>query len=156
MISERSVWHSVCVDLLSVVEGYDSRQALPSMSAEDLRRKAIRMNRLDRKWFRDALIPRNIQREYYQDTVFRVQFLPGGEWIIVMFTDGTIHLYDTMNMTKPIAAAQDSSGNDSNHEIAISSTSHPGSLIYVTERRWNRGYVTQRLLRGNQELTRCY
>lgn len=141
MLSERSVWHSVCVDLLAVVEGSDFRQALPSMSAEDLRGKAIRMNQLDRKWYRSALVPRNIHRQYCEDTAFRVQFLPGGEWIVVMFTDGTIALCDTANTAKPVAAAQDSSGSDSNHEIAISSTCHLGSLTYVTERRWNRGYV---------------
>lgn len=139
--NNRFIWYKVLVDILAIIWLPGVLQALPSMSCHQLRRKAIWISRLDRWWYQELLMPTKIQRHHCATDVIRAQFIQGGEWILILFSDGSIGLFEKNDLEKPKVEVPYSSTMDNFFAMGISFSQRLGSLAHVTRQGWNSGYV---------------
>jgi hypothetical protein len=144
MMDERSrVWHRALVDILSVIYIPGVREALHSMSSEELRHRAICMTRLDRRWYQGSLMLGKVQRHHCESNAYRVQFIQGGEWIVMMFSNGSLQLCRAHSLAEAtIRIPYSTSGwADAHFEMGVSLSCRLVTLVHVTEKRWNNGYA---------------
>lgn len=146
----RSIWYKVLVDILAIIWLPAMLQALPSMSCQQLRQEATRISRLDRRWYEGSLMPTKIQRHNCATDILRVQFVQGGEWILMLFGDGSIGLFDQNDLEEPKVDVPYSSMVDNFFEMGVSFSQRLGSLAHVTRQGWNSGYVSYSLEHGKR------
>lgn len=137
----RSVWYNVLVDILAIIWLPGLLQAVPSMTCEQLRRKATHMSRLDRRWYHGSLVPVKIQQHHRVNDVVRVQFVQGGKWILMLFGDGSVRLFDKDDLAEPKVDVPYSSTVDNFFDMGISFSQRLGSLAHVTRQGWDSGHV---------------
>jgi len=139
-MDERSIWHAALVDILSVIHIPGMLEGMPSMSSQELRRRAIRMIRLDRRWYQGPIVPGEIERQHCGRDTYRVQLIQGGAWVLVMYNDGQLQLCRSDNLAEPNICIPSTDPN-AHFEMGISLSSRLETLVYVTEKRWNSGYA---------------
>jgi len=104
-MSERSVWLYVLRDILEVIPLPRLRHALPSMLSSELRGKAAMITRLDALWGRDTIHPANIESYRLDLGVMAIEVIPGGDWVLKLFEDGSLHLHHRRDFAGPLATA---------------------------------------------------
>lgn len=78
------------------------RSLLP-MSSRELRFKAARVIRINDLWNQSTpIIPSKIQTHLVTDEVIGVEVLPGGECVLKLFGDGTLHLHRRDDLVMPV------------------------------------------------------
>jgi hypothetical protein len=140
-MDERSIWHGALVDILSIIYVPGVQEVMPSMSPEELRRRATHMTYLDRRWYQGSLVPKKIQRHHCESNVHSVQFIQGGEWVVMMFSDGRLQLCKAHDLAEASICIPYPTTPDAHFEMGIFLTSWLVTLVHVTEKRWNSGYV---------------
>src|ERR1700737_3092401 len=103
-MGERSIWMAVLKDITEVIPLHGSIPALPAMSSSELRLKAMTMARLDELWRRDTVYPVKTDRQLVDSDVILTEVIRGGDFILTLTRDGTLRLYHTQNVTKPLLA----------------------------------------------------
>jgi hypothetical protein len=101
-MEERSIWDAAFRDILEVIPLRGIRYALPDMTSTELRRKADRIGRVDNLWSHDTIHPVKIERHSLSPDICRVEFLPGGEFILTLCKDGELQLRNTRDFIKPL------------------------------------------------------
>jgi hypothetical protein len=140
-MDERSIWFAALVDILSVIHIPGLLEAMCSMSSEELRRRVLRMICLDRQWYQGPIIPGKISRQHCETNTNRVQFIQGGEWVIMMFSNGQLQLCRACNLAEPSICIPCSTEPNLRFEMGISLSCRLETLVHVTERGWISGYA---------------
>jgi hypothetical protein len=71
------------------------------MSTKELRKAATRMAHLDAKFEKDIVAPTSIQGLTLKSGMALAEVFPGGDWIITLHEDSTLHLNRTMEFDGP-------------------------------------------------------
>ena len=93
-LESRYVWQHVLRDILSVIPLPNLRHALPQLSVDELKQKAIIAARLAHKWNQATIVPHNARKFECDCDVSCFQLLPGGKWMVVAQCDGNLELHD--------------------------------------------------------------
>lgn len=99
---ERSVWLAVLCDILQVIPLRRVLYALPTMSASELKQKAVLITRLDSLWSLETVRPVRISNHPLGAGICRALIWPGGDFILILVEDGTLQLYRYQDMTVPL------------------------------------------------------
>ena len=100
-MSERSVWSSTLEDILQVMPLRAIQHAMPSMSSQELRQKAVRLARIADVFNGDYIEPKYTHSTSWSggrsllrlEVLLRVEVAPGGHSILILYQGGTIQLY---------------------------------------------------------------
>lgn len=94
MTLERSIWYDVLQDLLRILPVSRIQRSLLSMTAADCKSEAVRLARMDSTWRHSDIDPAEIRRFSCESSeVIQILFLPGGEWLLTLLSDGALRLY---------------------------------------------------------------
>jgi len=99
---ERSVWLTVLRDILQVIPLRRVLEALPTMSASELKEKAVLITRLDSLWSLESVRPVRISSHSFGAGIRKALVWPGGDFILILIEDGTLQLYRYQEMTVPL------------------------------------------------------
>jgi len=139
----RAVWSLVLQDLMGVMPFHVVRHSSHLMSAEELRRRAIRAARIDDLLDHDVIQPAKFHVETYQD-VAKAAIAPGGKWLLMLYEDGSIHLHLTRDLTEPpllviprpdFPQPLDWNATDMNNNIIV--TSMCGQYVIIVSESFN-------------------
>jgi hypothetical protein len=100
LMSERSVWLDALRDVLEVIPLPRLRHVLPCLSSSELRTKAAMISRLDDLWSRGASHPAHIESYRPSSGIIAIEIMPGGDWVLNLFQDGSLHLHHRRNMAE--------------------------------------------------------
>ena len=102
IFGEHSVWIAVLRDIMDVIPLRRVVHALPSMSASELRQKAMLITRLDSVWSFNTARPMKMASHPLDFEVCVVHIWPGGDFILTLLRDGELRLYPIQDMTNPL------------------------------------------------------
>lgn len=109
-MEDRSIWQYALSDILSVVPIPRLKHRLHLMSSRELRIQTLKMFRLHWSWLKGPVEAKRVRTctvgERGSREAERVQFIPGGDWILVMLSDGTLLLCHIEALDKPSACAE--------------------------------------------------
>jgi len=100
VVEERSVWSAAVRDIVGVVPLRRVRHELPSMTSEQLKRKAMQIARLDNLWSHESIHPVKVERHPLDAGVRRAEVVLGGDFILTLFKDGTLQLHRARDMSQ--------------------------------------------------------
>lgn len=95
MIGDRSVWSLVLWDLADVKNLPHVKYKIPSMTADELRMKAIHITRIDELWSQDGIKPIRIEDHFVDSDAVKVEVTPGGRGILIQLENGDLELHDS-------------------------------------------------------------
>jgi hypothetical protein len=98
MMGERVVWSLALADILEVAHLPFLQHTMHMMSSMELRQQAILVARVDCLFDRDVIEPANVQSYPAGADVTQAAIAPGGEGIMLMYDDGTLHVHKTRNL----------------------------------------------------------
>jgi hypothetical protein len=139
IMQERSIWSTVLGDILDVVALRTVRDAMPSMSSQDLRNTAVRAMRIDQLFNNnDVIRPVKVKHIPCSQDAAKIQLTFGGQWILIMYDNGSLNLYHTRDFESPLVSLARPDGspplhwNESYMEVQITSL-HEEHLVVVSE-----------------------
>lgn len=106
------------------------RRTLSLMPTLELRRRAIRALRINNILHQDICLPAKVHIEEKHLTAAKAVLAPGGDWMMILYEDGSIHLHRSRNLSETpqlVINRPDSSpshhwnSTDMNNNIIISS-----------------------------------
>lgn len=98
-MGERAVWSPVLHDIVEVIPLRIVRHIIPMMSTRDIRRTAIQATRIDCLFDKCTMKPARVQRIDLDADVVSLEIGHGGQWILTMRDDGSLHLHRIRNTT---------------------------------------------------------
>jgi hypothetical protein len=72
------------------------------MSSRELRNAAVHATCIDRRFDNDVVRPVQVNRFSCSTNVATQGIVPGGQWILLMFEDGSINLYELSGSASPL------------------------------------------------------
>ena len=91
---EPSIWSLALRDILLVMPSRRTRHLLPVMSSSQLRRKAVLAVQHENFWNAGVIRLVEAPRHYpLVALVLQVQIIPGGDLILILCSDGNMHLH---------------------------------------------------------------
>lgn len=104
MLEDRSIWRAVVHDITQVIPlPRLSVRSLLSMSSSELRHKATRSTRINDLWDQNTITPSKIEYYAVADDILGVEVIPGGDWLLKLCRDGTLHLHPRDDLVNPVA-----------------------------------------------------
>lgn len=102
MMQDRSVWRLALEDILEVKPFRQMRSAIPRMSPRELKRAVLRAIQVENVLDKDVIYPLNMTPYKCSPSIDTIKVLPGGQLILIMEINGTLHLHHTGDLTSPI------------------------------------------------------
>lgn len=146
MMGEWVVWSLALADILEVVHLPFLQHTMHMMSSIELRQKAILVARVDCLLDRDVIEPANVQSYPTGADVTQASIAPGGEGIMLMYDDGTLHVHKTRNLahSEPLVVPRPNCMAGSIHNpfpTLVLSSSGKYHLALACDRYTNTKYV---------------
>ncbi|KAF7979568.1 hypothetical protein HWV62_41850 [Athelia sp. TMB] len=94
LLSLDYVWSSALKDIMTTVTFPDHSSRNLSLSSLELKHRAVLAARVERYWGQPKVLvtPRNLQSLPTRDGVIKARLVKGGQWIVLLLTDGTLCL----------------------------------------------------------------
>lgn len=104
-MEQRSIWNLAVRDIMCVVP-LDIRNFLDTMSANDLRKAALRAAKIDSVLENDVIHPKSVERlSIPRVDVVGMEMVSGGQWILILRADGSVHLHAMQDLEKSVVSA---------------------------------------------------
>ena len=125
---------------------------LALISASELKRRAVLATRVDTQWRKPTVVPRSVRILPAADALIRVvkaKLLPGGEWLVLLLSDGTICLQAS---TSTVPCVTDPSFKTENPDVrmTLSLSEKNETLVLLRTWSWDARYIVFKLLYGSQ------
>ncbi|TFK48713.1 hypothetical protein OE88DRAFT_493938 [Heliocybe sulcata] len=115
---DRSVWVYAMDCILKTIPMPHVSASMPSMSAQELKRRVLQATVLESVWSSVDFLPRNIRSVACKSSVRGARLLPDGRWVIMLIQNGSLELYKT--------------GADAPAAVTLSPGKPVGSVQWVT------------------------
>ena len=99
-MNQRSIWLDALRDVLEVIPLPRLYHVLPDLSSSELRDTAAMISQLDNLWGRDTIHPAHIESDRPRPGIIAVEIMPGGDWVLKLFRDGSLHLHHRQDMAE--------------------------------------------------------
>lgn len=116
---------------------------LALISAEELKRRAVRAASVDLLWRKATVVPRSIQAIPAGDALIRVakaKLLPGGEWLVLLLSDGTLCLQASAS-TVPCVTDPSFKTENPDVRMTLSLSAKNETLVLLRTWSWDTEYV---------------
>lgn len=138
MMIERSIWHDALQDILRIIPVPRIQRSLLTMTAAECKYEAVRLVRKDATWRRGDVDPTDMRRfNYISIDVRRVLFVPGGDWVVTLLSDGTLRLHRWPDLGGPAVYSTERSDADKPHfdyqvdvELSVSALNSIRALVW--------------------------
>jgi hypothetical protein len=104
-MEDSAIWRLALYDIVEVVPLRIVRDIIPTMSLRDIRRTVIRAVRMDFLLDNQSIQPARVRSVTLGADVVGLEIGHGGQWILIMHEDGSIHLHHIRNMDKSVLLA---------------------------------------------------
>jgi hypothetical protein len=100
MMGERVIWNLALSDILEVINLPLLWHTMHLMSSLELRQKATLVARVDCLFDHPIVKPANVQLYHTANDVTQAAIAPGGDGIMLMQDDGTLHVHKMRNLAQ--------------------------------------------------------
>ena len=146
-MKEHAVWSLALQDIVQIIPLRVVRDTIPSMSLQDIRRTALRATRIDALFESGTVHPKNIQSIPLTYHVASVEIAPGGQWVLIMGEDGSVHLHPTRDVTRSVLTVKRPEHSSSSHrtweqgQSSVMLSSWHGNYLAVVSEGFSSGYA---------------
>jgi hypothetical protein len=116
---------------------------LALMSAEELKRRAVLAACVDLQWRKPTVVPRSVRTLTAKNTllhIIKAKLLPGGEWLVLLLSDGTLCLQASTS-TEPCVIDSRFSTDFHDVRMALSLSAKNETLILLRTWSWDPKFV---------------
>lgn len=103
-MEERTIWSLAFRDIVGVVPLRILRDVIPLMTLQDIKKTSICALQIDRLFQDDIIRPAKITWVPLRSNAAAMDVFPGGQLILVMHDDGSLHLYPVRDLEASLAS----------------------------------------------------